>query len=150
VTELLDESEIWKSYSSQRHDLFIEDRPVLAIQSGTTHAGYLTQVFYPLLSISLNTHEGFDRSGKRPAAVLSKHVQFHQDHPLLSSAIFVKKIPKSSHYQFVSSGLRFLHFLRSLLFYLCQLRIKFFTTRTTMFSLFVKKTIGIIQIDFLY
>jgi len=94
VTELLDESEIWKSYSSQRHDLFIEDRPVLAIQSGTTHAGYLTQVFYPLLSISLNTHEGFDRSGKRPAAVLSKHVQFHQDHPLLSSAIFVKKSRK--------------------------------------------------------
>ena len=106
---MLNESEIWKSYSSQRHDLFIEDRPVLAIQSGTTHAGYLTQVC-ALSSASFNTHEGFDRSGKCPAAVMRKHVQFHQDHHLLSSAIFVKRIPKSSHYQFVSSGLRFLHF----------------------------------------
>ena len=44
VQQYLDESDIWKSFGSQRHDLFIEDKPLLALQSNQGHSGYLTQV----------------------------------------------------------------------------------------------------------
>ena len=45
VQQYLDESDIWKSFGSQRHDLFIEDKPLLALQSNQGHSGYLTQVW---------------------------------------------------------------------------------------------------------
>jgi len=42
VTKLLKTSNVWSQYEAQKHDLFIEDRPTLALASQPTTAGYLT------------------------------------------------------------------------------------------------------------
>jgi len=42
VTKLLKASPVWSQYEAQRHDLFIEDRPTMALTAQPTTAGYLT------------------------------------------------------------------------------------------------------------
>jgi len=42
VSKLLKSSTIWSQYEAQKHDLFIEDRPTMALTSQPATAGYLT------------------------------------------------------------------------------------------------------------
>ena len=42
LSRLLKSSSIWSQYEAQKHDLFIEDRPTMAISNQPATAGYLT------------------------------------------------------------------------------------------------------------
>jgi len=47
----LKSSSIWSQYEAQKHDLFIEDRPTMAISNQPATAGYLTMSRHTLPSV---------------------------------------------------------------------------------------------------
>jgi len=51
VTKLLNTSNVWSQYEAQKHDLFIEDRPTMAITSQPATAGYLTMSRHAMPSV---------------------------------------------------------------------------------------------------
>jgi len=51
VSKLLKSSSIWSQYEAQKHDLFIEDRPTMAISNQPATAGYLTMSRHTLPSV---------------------------------------------------------------------------------------------------
>ena len=65
VTSILQASSVWSQYESQKHDLFIEDKPVagyLTSQPGT--AGYLTmsRSVMPSVPPPIENNESHDNS----------------------------------------------------------------------------------------
>ncbi|XP_023328115.1 dnaJ homolog subfamily C member 13 [Eurytemora carolleeae] len=51
VSKLLNSTQVWSQYEAQKHDLFIEDRPTMAISSQPATAGYLTMARHAMPSV---------------------------------------------------------------------------------------------------